>query len=71
MIAKNGSVMAYRLPPKCVPTALRLNRPILSSTTASRKSSDRLFTRMPAPRNGGHHFMPFSSWRALKRIGKS
>src|SRR6185312_3104939 len=53
MIIQNGSVIAKRLPPKCVPTKLRLYQCRFSTTRAWRKSSDISSTRMPANRNGG------------------
>src|SRR5690606_14971510 len=53
MIIQNGSVMANRLPPKRVPTKLRLYQRWRSSTLAWRKSPDTARTRMPANRNGG------------------
>src|SRR5690606_19233355 len=53
MIIQNGSVIANRLPPKWVPTKLRLYQRCRSSTRAWRKSPATARTRMPAARNGG------------------
>src|SRR5690242_20611518 len=64
MTIQNGSVIAKRLPPKCVPTKLRLYQCRFNTTRARRKSSESSSTRIPANRNGGQRFRTRLSARA-------
>src|SRR3982750_451483 len=64
MIIQNGSVIAKRLPPKCVPTKLRLYQCRFSTTRARPKSSESSRTRMPEKRNGGQRLRMRRSSRA-------
>jgi len=67
--AKNGSVIAYSEPPKCVPTLLRLVKRNGISTSTSRKSAAIRATWIRAPRKGGQRFIARRSSQAGTRYG--
>jgi len=57
--------MADSDPPKVVPTTFRVNRLCRRATVADDQSSAISRTRMPAPMNGGHRFIPVRSRRGV------